>query len=339
VCFDDLCWKRKWENYFGRLLAEAKQSDPEAENIIVPGALYNFPQFLQTLLEVEEGEKAIQFGGEEYRVFGWQECIELEDDEETDDAFKALVIRSYNPTPVMVMRMARDREGGEPREIKKKINLAEIMPTSIKDPWPSAEQAVNKAYENTNNLEEHIKERALEIFIQKKAESGKEPGLSYIDQFFKSSYHNDDLFKKLFLIYTGKKFGSFSKAFKENSAAAVFYLLRAATLTAYRMPSRGIMNDPEKMKKEDFIKFSGLAMEECQALYEEAAVELVKKALVEYTEGAGEAAAEGGGEEMPQKKKKRGRHERILAEAAGDEDDDPDEEEADIDTGMEEDEE
>jgi hypothetical protein len=339
VCFDDLCWKRKWENYFGRLLAEAKQSDPEVENIIVPELTYLFPKFLETLLEVEEGDKTIQFDGEEYQVLDKMDYIEVGDDEESDGAFKALSIISYNPTPVIVKRWTRDTEGGEPREIKKKINLAEIAPGITEASFPSAEQAVITAYKNTNNLEEHIKERALEIFIQKKAESGKEPSLSYIDQFFKSSYRDDNLFKKLFLIYTGKKFSSFSKAFKENSAAAVFYLLRAATLTAYHMPDRGIMKDPEKMKKNDFIKFSGLAMEECQALYEEAAAELVKKAIEENPEGAGEAAAEGGGEEMPQKKKKRGRHERILAEAAGDEDDDPDEEEVDIDTGMGEDEE
>jgi hypothetical protein len=108
--------------------------------------------------------------------------------------------------------------------------------------------------------------------------AGNEPGAGFIEEYFKYPSYSTGRLKKLYAAYTGKKFTSYSRAFKENPAAAVFFILWAAGVQGHNMPGREGMNDAGALKKNRFMKTTGLTGEEYRALYREAARQLAGEA-------------------------------------------------------------
>jgi hypothetical protein len=276
VCLDEPCWKKKWENSIYREIREAREQDAGAENIIVyHGGGNHYPEFIENLFDVPAGEeKTIRLGKEEFRVLSGRDYSEADDDGECD--FTALSVSLWREPPVRALRFVRDRDGEEREPVFKIAAFTGDIP---EEEAPAAEKAVLAAHRNQWNFENAVQEAILEKVVRRQAESGKEPKPDAIDAWFKRSYFDQARMKRFYAAYTGKKFTSFSKAFKENTAAAVFFILRSSAFDHYSMPDRKEMKDPEKMKKNEFMKFSGLAMEEYQGLYGETAAELAREAM------------------------------------------------------------
>jgi ParB/RepB/Spo0J family partition protein len=282
VCFDEPCWRGKWEARIGGMIAAAREGAPGVDAIIC--SVYALPDFLEELLTVKEGEKQISLNGEKFRVLCYDDYEYADEDDEA--GIEAFVIQMWNrEEPVSVRRFIKC---GEDTERKKKIPLAAFAPDIAEAEAPALAEAVNKKYESTWEFEDKVKERVLEKHLLLLRELEEEPRAAVIDEYFKQSYRGGDNFKKLYAAYTGKKFGSYSKAFKEHSAAAVFFILRAACFSMRELPDRDDLADEGKLKKNAFMKFSGLAAEEYRVLFQEAARELAEEA-------AGGGEEEGGG--------------------------------------------
>jgi ParB/RepB/Spo0J family partition protein len=276
VCFDEKCWKRKWEGRLYGMIAETRKDAPGVNAVIFEGVFEELPEFFEEMLTVKEGEKRVRLNGEEFRVLCEGEYEEAGEGEE--GGVEAVHIQEWSRLSVTLGRFIKTSDADLDRERgRKKIKLAAFIPDLPEAEAEALEEAVSAKYGRLG-FEWAVQDRLLENYVRFRGESGKEPGAGVIDEYFRHPNTNAERVKKLYAAYTGKKFSSYSKAFKENAAAAVFFILRASSFGSGNLPDGEEMRDAGVMKGNNFMKFSGLGMEEYQVLYHEAARQVAEEA-------------------------------------------------------------
>jgi hypothetical protein len=293
VFLDEACWEKKLLDYNDRRIGELKEQNPDLQNVVLCEInSYILPKFLKERLAIPEGgtDRKITLSREKYVIILRKEYIV--DHTEPRAEFGAIhgILIGYYGDPVQPAWFTpRKKAGLETAEEeddadwddndkdRARIPIADFVPEVPAEEASKIEDAVMKNYGGVSNFNQTIAQTVLEDYIRIRAQNEKNPKAEYIDQYFKHTYYDNKQFKKLYKIHTGKPFKSFSRAFGELSPARLFWLLKAATLSLYNMPNTDDMYDPEKMKKNEFMKFSGLAMEEYQALYKAAAARLIER--------------------------------------------------------------
>jgi hypothetical protein len=280
VCFDEGCWKRKWEAYLHGEIARAREAAGSDTNIIIYEGDPKFPEHIEELLSAEEGAKTIALEGKTFEVRSGDGYTGCSGDDGRKE-FDAVCISSWREPPASVESYRKRKRGGEEEdedEAARGVKLKTYLPDLSEGDAEAAEAELKKKGASAWGFEERVKERAMEIHIRRLGESGKEPAAGAIDRYFAHPYKNKNRLKKLWRIYSGKEWKGYSRAFKEYPAAGVFYLLCASGIGTYEMPDAGKGGgDPKDWKKKDFIKLSGLAAEEYGGLIAEAAGEVVRE--------------------------------------------------------------
>jgi hypothetical protein len=228
-------------------------------------------------LAAGEGGKDFTLRGETFRAL----CREEYEEDREDDgegAVGAVTVRAWGGLNVSLRRYVKAAE--EDRRPAGKIKIASFLPELPVEAEAALEEAVTAKHKDRWDFERAVEERALENYVRSAAAAGKEPRAAVIDWYFKHTYSDTGRVKKLYAVYTGKKFTSYSRAFKETGAAAVFFILGASGLL-YDLPGLEEMNDPERMKGNGFMKFSGLTAEEYRWFFREAARQLAAEAEAE----------------------------------------------------------
>jgi ParB/RepB/Spo0J family partition protein len=273
VCFDEGCWKKKWERHLASEIERAREAAGSDTRIIIYAGGGDWPEPIEALLSAEEGPKTIRLGGEEFEVRDGDEYFcDDDDDDGVDPGFPALRICSYHRPPVAVRRYREYNRGEKP---ERGVPIHQYLPDLPEDAAGTIAASLKEKKVYPWKFEEAVQERVLEGYIKRRGEAGKDPGFAVIDQYFAHPYTDTALLKKLWQAYTGKAWKGYSKAFKEFPAAAVFFALRASGMR-HDMPGAG-ETDPEKLRKNTFMKFSGLTVEGYRDLVAEAAAELVKE--------------------------------------------------------------
>jgi ParB/RepB/Spo0J family partition protein len=277
VCFDEGCWTRKWEGHLHALITEARKEAPGV-NALICGGSHGLPDFLNELLTVEEGEKVVKLKGEEFRVLCDEEYAQAGDGEDEEGCVGAFCIRMWQRPPVSIGRFFKYDDGSEGERERGKLKIAAYVPDISEEEAPALEGAAEAAYKNAGNFDGAVRLRVIDNYTRGMAGSGKGPKAAVIDWYFKHPYVNEKRVKELYSVYTGKDFSSYAKAFKEQPAAAVFFILGVSSFSVYSLPNREGIKNAERVKKNDFIKFTGLSAEEYAGLFHEAARQLAEEA-------------------------------------------------------------
>ena len=275
VCFDEGCWKRKWERRLYGLIDAAREGRDGVRTIVCEDSC-RLPGFLTEMLTVEEGEKTIKLAGEEFLVLRGGDYEEAGEDEE--GSVEAICIRMWYTPPMRIKRYVKQGAGTETVRDERKVKIAEFIPDVPAADAPALEKAVTEKHRSHWGFEDAVRERLLENYVRSAA--GKEPRAAFIDEYFKDPFREAGRLKTLYAAYAGKKFPGYSRAFKEQSPAAVFFVLWMSGVHTGDLPGRNRTDDVEWLKKNRFMKLTGLTAEEYQGLYRDAARELAEEAAL-----------------------------------------------------------
>jgi hypothetical protein len=270
VCFDAPCWNKHVEMFFLERFQVVRDQYPDEtfkHLLLIDG--YSAPDFF-------DEEESLVIAGISYdvrRKWDFQEVTNAG----IVGTFRAFCIFFSNSEPQINSGIFVERtdESEQARGIPIEDYLDESHQSQVSE---EVKAALNEKYSREWDFREELKDRILEKYLKQAGESGKDPSLAVIDQWF-AGRGNRDLkkLKRLFLLYTSKKFSGYSKAFKEFSAAKVFFTLCALTIVD-EIPLKGATDAPEEISSNPFLKFSGLNGEEYVALYESALNELMAEA-------------------------------------------------------------
>jgi ParB/RepB/Spo0J family partition protein len=157
VCFDEGCWKRKWERRLHGLIEEARAGSPGARAIVCEDG-YGLPGFLKELLTVAEGEKTVRLNREEFLVL----CGDEYEADDGEGGVEAVCIRMWGKPPVHTCRYVKAGAGGETGRGREKIRIAEFIPDVPAAEAGALEEAAAAVHKNRGGFETAVLERLLE---------------------------------------------------------------------------------------------------------------------------------------------------------------------------------